>query len=119
MAGILLVTAGAPAAASAPASIAGVWDLIWQTRKGPRQSGYFVLRQAGDQLSAELHGKGMVKARGTVSGNAFQLSGTRMLVKYRITGTWAGDRMDGSFKVLSTDLKFIGKRRVPSLAVRP
>jgi len=111
MAAILLGTAAASAPVALPNSIAGVWDLFWQSRTGPRQSGYLVFRQSGNQLIAEMHGKGMVKVRGSTSGNSFQLTGTRMMVKYRVNGTWADDRMEGSFKVLSKELKFTAKRR--------
>ena len=112
---------GTPEAAAPtwqPNSIEGTWDLFWQTRKGPRQSGYFVFRQSGTQLIAEMHGKGIVKVRGTTSGHSFQLTGTKMLVRYRVTGTWADDYMKGSFKVLSRKLKFTGKRRVPPTDLR-
>ena len=116
---LLLGTVEASAPAAQSDSIKGTWDLFWQTRKGPRQSGYFVFRQSGTQLTAEMHGKGTVKVRGTTSGNSFQLEGTRMLVKYRVSGTWASDRMEGSFKVLNKELKFTGKRRVQNYTSQP
>ena len=107
------------AASASPHSPEGTWDLFWQTRTGPRQSGYFVFRQKGTQLSAELHGKGTVKVRGTTSGNSFKLTGTRTLVRYRVDGTWSADHMEGSFKVLNRELKFTAKRRVPSSNRQP
>ncbi len=92
-------------------SISGTWDLYWQTRRGPRQSGHMVFRQNGSALRAELHGQGQVSARGTVNGDSFSLRGTRMLVGYRIDGRWQGDRLEGSFRVLTTNRSFTGVRR--------
>lgn len=89
----------------------GVWDLIWQTRSGPRRSGTITLRQRGAALSAELRGRGSVNASGTVNGAAFVLRGSRMLVPYRIEGHVEGDRMEGAFKVMSVDRRFTGIRR--------
>ena len=92
-------------------SISGTWDLYWQTRRGPRQSGYMVFHQNGSELRAELHGQGQVSARGTVNGHNFSLHGTRMLVSYRIEGSWQGDRLQGAFRVLSTNRDFTAVRR--------
>ncbi len=99
------------APAQEASSISGTWDLYWQTRRGPRQSGHMVFRQNGSELRAELHGQGQVSARGTVNGDSFSLRGTRMLVSYRIDGRWQGDRLEGSFRVLSTNKPFTGVRR--------
>ena len=111
-AALLALLIVSPAGAQAPPPrFDGIWDLIWQTRRGPRQSGYFVLRRQGDRLEAELHGQGSVRASGTVSGSAFQLRGSRMLVPYRIEGRIRGDRMEGEFRVLNVDRRFTGVRR--------
>ena len=111
LAGLAATSLPSSAAPLPASSIEGTWDLFWETRKGPRRSGYFVFRQTGDRLVAEMHGKGVVKVRGSASDNTFRLSGTRMLVKYTVSGTWRGDDMEGAFKALSVERKFTGKRR--------
>jgi hypothetical protein len=98
-------------AAEQPAAMAGTWDLFWQTRHGPKQSGYFVIRQSGARLEAELHGQGSVKAKGTIVGHAFTLRGVRMMVPYRISGRVEGARLTGSLKILSVERRFTGSRR--------
>ena len=103
--------AGAPVNHEAPSPLDGTWDLTWQTRHGPERSGYLVIRSAGDRANAEIHGKGAVKAFGTISGNGFQRRGARMLVPYTLTGTWSGNSMQGELKVLSVDKRFTGQRR--------
>ena len=109
---LCLAALAVPAAAQAPAPrFDGIWDLIWQTRRGPRRSGYFVFRQQGSALHAELHGRGSVIADGNVDGNVFVLRGSRMLVPYRIEGRIDGDRMEGAFKAMSVDRRFTGVRR--------
>ena len=115
-AALALAAAAAPASAAqaprpAAAAIAGTWDLTWQTRRGPRREGRFVITQQGSALRGEIHGRGSVKAKGSVSGSAFTLRGSRMAVPYTITGRVAGDRMEGSIKVLSVTRHFTGARR--------
>jgi hypothetical protein len=98
-------------AAAAPTSVAGTWDLTWQTRSGPKREGWFVLTQRGSELRGEIHGRGSVNAKGSVSGNAFTLRGSRLAVPYTITGRIEGDRMEGRLKVLSVTRAFTGARR--------
>ena len=114
----LALIAAAALVASAPAllhaqasSIVGTWDLFWETKRGPRQSGWMVFTQNGARLDARLHGRGSVRARGTVSGSTFALRGTRLAVPYRIDGSWQGDRMEGAFKVLGVERRFTANRR--------
>ena len=97
--------------AQAGSSIAGTWDLTWQTRKGPSRQGYLVVRQDGNRITAQIHGKGAVKAKGSVAGQSFTLRGSRMAVPYTISGTYSGNRMTGSLKVLSVNRPFTGTRR--------
>ena len=92
-------------------SIAGTWDLTWQTRRGPRQEGFIVVSQNGSQIEAEIHGRGAVNARGSVAGNSFSLQGSRMAVPYRITGHFNGDRMTGTLSILSVVRTFEGRKR--------
>jgi hypothetical protein len=109
---LLAVLIASPALAQAPSPrFDGIWDLTWQTRHGPQRSGYFVLRRQGDRLEGEIHGQGSVRASGTISGSAFQLRGSRMLVPYRIEGRVRGDRLEGELKILSVDRRFTGVRR--------
>jgi hypothetical protein len=111
-AALLALLIALPAAAPAPAPrFDGIWDLTWQTRHGPQQRGYFVLRRQGDRLEGEIHGQGSVRASGTVNGSVFQLRGSRMLVPYRIEGRVHGDRMEGELKILTVDRRFTGIRR--------
>jgi hypothetical protein len=105
-----LATLAFAARAQAP-RFDGIWDLIWQTRSGPRQRGYLVLHQGGNALSGEIHGQGSITASGTIGGSAFVLRGSRMLVPYRIEGNVRGDRMEGALKVMSVDRRFTGIRR--------
>lgn len=111
----LAAAAVAATAAQAPrpaaVSIAGTWDLTWQTRKGPRRAGRFVITQQGSALRGEIYGRGSVKAKGEASGSAFTLRGSRMAVPYIITGRVAGNRMEGMIKVLSVTRRFTGERR--------
>ncbi|HEX2764152.1 MAG TPA: hypothetical protein VHM92_09990 [Allosphingosinicella sp.] len=104
----LLLLSAAPAP---PRNVAGTWDLIWQTRKGPSRRGYLVVVQQGAQLRAEIHGQGEVSAKGTIAGDAFTLRGSRYAVRYTIAGRVQGDRMAGSLKVLSVERRFTGQRR--------
>lgn len=116
-----LAAAGLPAAAlliaaagmaQAPAArFEGTWDLTWQTRRGPQQRGYLVLTRSGAALAGEIHGRGSVRATGSVSGSGFVLRGSRMLTPYRIEGRVTGDRMEGALKVLSVERRFTGVRR--------
>ena len=110
---LALAVAGAtalPAQAPAP-RFDGVWDLTWQTRRGPQQRGYIVLTRRGAAIEGEIHGRGSVRARGTVSGAGFVLRGSRMLVPYTIEGNVRGDRLEGSLNMLSVDRRFTGVRR--------
>lgn len=100
------LTAAAPAA-----NLAGTWDLIWQTRRGPQQRGYLVVEQAGSALRAEIHGQGQVRARGTAAGAAFRLRGSRLAVPYRIEGRLNGARLEGTLKILHIERRFTGVRR--------
>jgi hypothetical protein len=109
-AGLLLAAAAGTAQAPA-ARFDGTWDLTWQTRRGPQQKGYLVLSRSGAALSGEIHGRGSVRATGSASGSGFVLRGRRMLTPYRIEGQVSGDRMQGSLKVLSVNLRFTGVRR--------
>ncbi|HEX8625576.1 MAG TPA: hypothetical protein VF782_10915 [Allosphingosinicella sp.] len=118
VAAALAVAATAPPAAAAqsrttasPSPIAGTWDLTWQTRKGPRREGRFVITQQGSALRGEIYGRGSVKAKGTASGSTFTLRGSRMAVPYTIAGRVAGNRMEGTIKVLSVTRRFAGTRR--------
>jgi hypothetical protein len=101
----------APAPRPAAAAIAGNWDLTWQTRKGPRREGRFVITQQGSELRGEIHGRGSVKAKGTASGSAFTLRGSRMAVPYTIAGRVSGNRMEGTIEVLSVTRRFTAARR--------
>lgn len=100
-----------PAADAPPANVAGTWDLTWQTRKGPSRRGYLVITQQGTQLRARIHGQGEISAKGSATGSAFTLVGTRYAVRYTIAGRIQGDRMAGSLKVLSVEKHFTGQRR--------
>lgn len=100
----------APAPA-APVSAAGTWDLVWQTRKGPKREGWFVITQQDAAIRGEIHGRGSVRAKGVVTGSDFTLRGTRMAVPYTIQGRISGDRMNGTLKVLSVTRSFTGERR--------
>ena len=106
-AGLALSTVQAQPAAS----IEGTWDLTWTTRRGPERNGYMVITRSGNRLQAQIHGKGEVKAKGSLNGSAFSLKGSRMAVPYRIEGIWHGDRLEGSIKVLSVERRFTGVRR--------
>lgn len=103
--------AAEPRPAPAAAAIEGTWDLIWQTRRGPRQSGWLVLRVTGSQVVGELHGQGSVTARGSVTGSGFTLRGSRMLVPYTVEGRLAGTRLEGTIRMLSVERRFTGTRR--------
>jgi hypothetical protein len=108
--GLALVATAVAAQAPAP-RFDGIWDLTWQTRSGPRQSGYLVVSRSGAGLSAEIHGRGSIRASGSANGSSFVLRGSRMLVSYRLEGRIAGDRMEGVLKVLSVERRFTGLRR--------
>ena len=107
----LALLAAAPAPAQQRPVFAGVWDLTWATRKGPERKGWLVVRQAGNRLEAEIHGRGQVKAKGEAAGQAFTLRGSRLAVPYTISGRIDGDRMQGKLKVLSVERGFTGARR--------
>jgi hypothetical protein len=100
-----------PAAAQAAETMAGIWDLTWQTRHGPERKGYLVVRQSGVRLDAEIHGRGSVKAKGTLAGNSFTLRGSRLAIPYTISGRVEGGWLAGSLKILSVERRFTGARR--------
>jgi hypothetical protein len=99
------------AAQSAPADIAGTWDLVWQTRHGPSRSGWLVVTQQGGRIAAEIHGQGAVKAKGEIKGAEFTLRGSRLAIPYTISGRLEGGSLKGSLKILSIDRRFTGTRR--------
>jgi pimeloyl-ACP methyl ester carboxylesterase len=120
------VAAPAPAAtpdsATIPASaIEGTWDLQWPTSRGSSPGGYLVIRRKGSALEADLHGRGSLRASGTIAGSSFTLRGERMFVPYTLKGTVDGDRIEGVLKVMSVERSFVGERRKPSTdgATRP
>ncbi|HEX8571821.1 MAG TPA: hypothetical protein VF759_03620 [Allosphingosinicella sp.] len=109
---IALSFAGPAASArEATVSVAGTWDLVWQTRKGPRREGRFVIVQQGTAIRGEIHGRGSVRAKGTATGSAFTLRGSKMAVPYTISGRVSGNRMEGTLKVMSVTRSFTGTRR--------
>jgi hypothetical protein len=91
--------------------VAGVWDLTWETKKGPTKNGYMVIRQEGVRLSAQIHGRGAVKASGTLAGDRFTLRGSKMAVPYTIQGHLKGGILVGSIRVMSVERHFTGVRR--------
>ena len=113
LAAVILTVAGASPvrAEAAPAPIGGIWDLTWQTRKGPSRKGYLVIEQSGARLVGRIHGQGSVTAKGSIAGSAFTLRGSRLAVPYVISGSVEGGRMTGSLKVLSVERRFTGLRR--------
>jgi len=112
IAALLLASLPALAAAQAPApSPAGTWDLVWQTRKGPSRSGWLVVTQRGNALHAEIHGRGAVRADGSLAGALMTLRGSRLAIPYVIAARIEGDRIEGSLKVLSVERRFTGYRR--------
>lgn len=92
-------------------ALEGTWDLTWQTRHGPQRSGFIVMRREGASLVGEIHGQGAITARGSLSGATFNLTGSRMLVPYRLDGRLVAGRIEGSLPVLSIERRFIGLRR--------
>lgn len=105
---------GGPAPASPPQAAArldGTWDLQWQTSRGSAPGGYLVISQDGRELTAELHGRGSLRASGTIDGNGFTLRGTRLFVPYTLTGTVNGAAIEGTLKVTSVERRFTGRRR--------
>jgi|GEM_PF-821098 len=97
----------------APASnvLTGTWDLEWRTSRGTSPGGYLVISQKGARLEAQLHGRGSIRATGSIEGNRFTLRGSRLFVPYTLTGTLDGDSMEGTLKVLSVERSFTGRRR--------
>jgi hypothetical protein len=93
------------------ASMAGTWDLVWQTRHGPDRQGYLVVTQEGTRIAAEIHGRGSVKAKGVVAGQDFTLRGSRLAVPYLISGRIEGNRLSGTLAILSVRRSFTGTRR--------
>jgi pimeloyl-ACP methyl ester carboxylesterase len=101
-----------PAPASPPAArFEGTWDLQWQTSRGLSRGGYLVIGQNGSELTAQLHGRGSVRATGRMEGDSFTLRGSRFFVPYVLTGTVSGDRIEGTLKVMSVERRFSGQRR--------
>jgi pimeloyl-ACP methyl ester carboxylesterase len=103
-------TPAAPAA-DAAASMQGTWDLEFHTRRGLSPGGWLVIRQSGGRLDADLHGRGSIRASGTLEGDRFTLAGSRLFAPYTLTGTIDGDRIEGVLKVLSVERRFTGRRR--------
>ena len=97
--------------AAAPVDARGIWDLEWVTKRGPRRSGWFDISQDSSGIVVAMHGRGQVRARGTLSGRRLAVRGSRMMVPYRIDADIEGDRMSGAFRVLGRERRFIGYRR--------
>lgn len=106
-----LFAIAAPAQAPAP-RFEGVWDLTWQTSQGPRRRGMLTLTRSGTTLTGEIRGPTRsATATGSANGPNFALSGSRMLVRYRIEGRVSGDRMEGVLKAVGKERRFTGARR--------
>ena len=114
LAASLLALAGSPATASP--DLQGTWDLQWQTRRGVAPGGYLVISQKGSSFEAELHGRGSIRASGTLNGNSFTLRGSRFFVPYIMTGIVNDDSIEGVLKVRSIERRFVGRRRPVSPA---
>lgn len=109
---LALSLAAVPAGAEAPPpSLAGTWDLVWQTAHGADRKGFLVVTQHGDRLAAEIHGQGHVKAEGRIAGSRFELRGTRLAIRYTIAGQVSGGRIDGTLRILTLEKRFTGYRR--------
>jgi hypothetical protein len=109
----------APIAIPLQQTAEGVWDLTWETRRGPERSGYMVIRQSGAQLRAQIYGRGAVKASGTLIGSKFTLRGSKMTVPYVLEGHLNGRGLVGSIRILSIERRFTGLRRLSSPPLRP
>lgn len=110
--GLLLFAAPLLAAAAPPpASVGGVWDLEWKNAHGTTRNAWLRLRQQGRHVEAELHGRHDVNASGSVEGDRVELTGSRLLIPYRIVARVAGDRIVGAVSAPGFDRHFTGTRR--------
>jgi pimeloyl-ACP methyl ester carboxylesterase len=110
-------SAAAPPAAAETGSAAvlqGTWDLEWRTARGSSPGGYLVISQSGGKLDVQLHGRGSLRASGTLQGNSFTVRGSRMFIPYTLAGSVSGDRIEGTLKVMSVERQFVGRRRANS-----
>jgi hypothetical protein len=98
-------------AAPPPAAVAGVWDLVWKNAHGETRSAWLLMRQRGERIECELHGRHEVSAAGRVEGNRFELRGSRLLIPYRIAGRVDGGRMEGAVAAPGFERHFTGVRR--------
>jgi hypothetical protein len=105
-AALLLAGASPP-----PASVGGVWDLQWKNAHGATRTAWLLLRQHGQHIDAELHGRHEVTTAGSISGNRFELRGSRFLIPYRIVARVEGERIEGAVSALHFDRHFVGERR--------
>lgn len=101
---------GAPVPDTAPENVQGTWDLYWQTARGSSQNGFLVITQVREELVAEVHGSGELKASGRIVGREVFLTGRR-IVPFEIRAQAAGDTLRGTLKVLTTERHFTGVRR--------
>ena len=98
-------------AAPPPASVGGVWDLEWKNAHGATRSAWLLLRQQGRHVEAELHGRHNVNASGSVEGGRIDLTGSRLLIPYRIVARVAGERIEGAVNAPGFNRRFTGQRR--------
>jgi hypothetical protein len=104
------VLAGA-AAPAPPAPVAGVWDLQWKNAHGETRSAWLLMRQRGERIACELHGRHEVNAAGRIEGARFELKGSRLFIPYRIFGRVEGGRMEGAVAAPGFERHFVGVRR--------
>jgi len=105
--GALLLAAASPP----PVPVGGVWDLQWKNAHGESRSAWLLLRQQGRHVEAELHGRHNVNASGSVEGGRIDLTGSRLLIPYRIVARVAGDRIEGAVEAPGFNRRFVGQRR--------
>jgi hypothetical protein len=107
----LLAAAALLAGAAPPAPVAGVWDLEWKNAHGATRSAWLLMRQRGERIECELHGRHEVNAAGRIEGGRFELRGSRLLIPYRIIGRVEGGRMEGAVAAPGFERHFVGVRR--------
>jgi hypothetical protein len=98
-------------AAPPPASVAGIWDLQWKNAHGASRTAWLLLRQHGQRIEADLHGRHEVTTAGSITGDRFELHGSRFLIPYRIVARVAGERIEGAVSAPNFERHFVGIRR--------
>ena len=91
------------AQSSAPANVAGKWQMTWQGFRGGQQQGTLTFQQDGSNLTGTFEGpRGSTPLTGSVDGNNISFTvqiQARRTITMAYTGSLSGDKLSGTFRM--------------------